>query len=322
MHTTDGRLNVPSPPLLDKAHLQAAVDWYLILNDQQVSAAQQQAWQQWLGADAQHARAWARVQRLQQQLRGVPQDIALPVLSEMGIQRRQGLKVLLLMAGGSALLGGYRLSPYSADFATRTGQRREELLADGTRLHLNTDTRVDVAYSHEERLIFLRQGEIQVTTAADRAPARPLLVVTAHGRIRALGTRFDVRLDPAFSRVSVQQHAVEVRLNDDPQHAQRVAEGQSLTFGSGQMGALRVADNAESAWVRGQMVALDWRLADFIRELGRYRPGYLGCADEVAQLRISGAFRLDDIDGVLANLPLSLPVRVRRFSRYWVRVQA
>ncbi|MEL7550728.1 FecR domain-containing protein [Pseudomonas protegens] len=321
MHSVDGRLNGPSAAPLDKAHLQAAVQWYLTLNDNGVSPEQQQAWQHWLGADARHARAWARVERLQQQLQGVPQGIALPVLSEMGIQRRQGLKVLLLLAGGTALFGGYRMSPYSADFATHTGQRREVRLDDGSHLQLNTDTRVDIAYSHEERLIFLRRGEIQVTTAVDRA-SRPLLVVTPHGRVQALGTRFDVRLHAGFSSVSVQRHAVEVRLEDEPQHFQRVDEGQALTFGAGRMGAPRMAGHAESAWVQGQLVAVDWRLADFIRELARYRPGYLGCADEVGELRISGAFRLDDIDGVLANLPLSLPVTVRRFSKYWVRVQA
>jgi transmembrane sensor len=59
-----------------------------------------------------------------------------------------------------------------------------------------------------------------------------------------------------------------------------------------------------------------------LAELSRYRPGYLGCAPEVAGLRLSGTFLLDDSEAVLANLQDSLPVHVRRLTRYWVRIEA
>lgn len=322
MHCVDGRLSGQQVRPLSRAHLQAAVQWYLRLNDGDVSPDQHLAWQHWLATDPEHAKAWARIEKLQHQLRGLPQDVALPVLSEMGVQRRQGLKMLMLLATGAAIFAGHRFSPYNADFATRTGQRRQVILPDGSRLELNTDTQVDIAYSAQERLILLRRGEILITTATDRPPARPLSVETPHGRVLALGTRFDVRLHHSFSTVEVQHHSVEVRPHDAPQHQQRVAEGQALTFGASEVGSLRPASLTSSAWTQGQLVAINWRLADFVRELARYRAGYLGCADEVKELRISGAFRLDDIDGILANLQVSLPVKVRRFSRYWVRVEA
>lgn len=318
MHPADGRLNAARTP--GKAHLQAAVQWYLTLHDAEVSAEQQRDWQRWLSESPDHASAWARIERLQQQLHGVPRDVAMPVLSKMGIERRHGLKLALLLAAGAATFGGYRVSPYSADFATRTGERRTVTLADGSHLDLNTDTQVDIRFDARERVIHLRQGEIFITTAKDPA-ARPLSVQTPHGRVLALGTRFDVRLQPGFSTVAVQANAVEVRPRHAPSLVQRVEEGQALTFGSEETGRVRPAAAEDSAWTRGLLVAIDWRLADFVRELSRYRPGYLGCADEVADLRISGAFRLDDLDGVLANLPVSLPVRVRGFSRYWTRVE-
>ena len=305
-----------------KNHLQAAVAWYLALNDNEVTPDQHQAWQRWLDADPAHVNAWARIEKLQQQLRGVPGELALPVLSQMGVQRRQGLKLLLLLATGAATFAGYRSSPYSADFTTGTGQRRHVKLPDGSRLDLNTDTQVDIAYSAQQRLIVLRQGEIFVTTASEQAPARPLAVQTPHGRVLALGTRFDVRVLSGFSTVEVEQHAVEVSSRDAPRQVQRVEHGQALTFGAAHMGNLRLGSAGNSAWIQGVLVAIDWRLADFIGELSRYRAGYLGCAEQVADLRISGAFRLDDIDGVLANLQVSLPVKVRQLSRYWVRIEA
>ncbi|MNN82081.1 fec operon regulator FecR [compost metagenome] len=66
----------------------------------------------------------------------------------------------------------------------------------------------------------------------------------------------------------------------------------------------------------------DWRLGDFIEELGRYRPGFLRCAAEVRGLSISGAFRIDDTDTVLENLGKSLPVKVRYLTRYWASIEA
>jgi transmembrane sensor len=75
------------------------------------------------------------------------------------------------------------------------------------------------------------------------------------------------------------------------------------------------------AWTRDMLVVNDWRLGEFIRELQRYRPGHLGCDPAVAALRISGAFHLASSDTILENLTSTLPVRIRRFSRYWTRVE-
>ena len=70
------------------------------------------------------------------------------------------------------------------------------------------------------------------------------------------------------------------------------------------------------------LVAAHMRLGDFLAELGRYRRGQLNCDPKVANLLISGTYPIDDTERVLDVLPLSLPVRVRRFTRYWVTVES
>ncbi len=169
-----------------------------------------------------------------------------------------------------------------------------------------------------QRLILLRQGEILVETAKD---SRPLSVETAEGRILALGTRFAVRQDDGLTRVTVEAHSVEVRPRLAAQAAIRVEAGQVLSFAADSAGAVRPAPLGATAWTQGMLVAVDRRLGEVLAELARYRPGYLGCAEQVADLRLSGAFALDDSDAALANLEDSLPVRVRRLTRYWVRVE-
>jgi ferric-dicitrate binding protein FerR (iron transport regulator) len=63
------------------------------------------------------------------------------------------------------------------------------------------------------------------------------------------------------------------------------------------------------------------RLRDFLTEVGAYRHGYLGCADDIADLRLSGVFRLEDTDKLLAVVTQTLPVQLRYRTRWWVSLQ-
>jgi len=80
-----------------------------------------------------------------------------------------------------------------------------------------------------------------------------------------------------------------------------------------------VDENAD-AWARGQLVADEQRLGDFLAELGRYRPGLLRVDPRIAGLRLSGVFPLADTDRILDTLPSVLPVRLQWRTRYWVTV--
>ncbi|MBL0949929.1 MAG: FecR domain-containing protein [Pseudomonas sp.] len=301
-----------------KAILAEAVDWHVRLNDSQADASIEHEWQAWLHADSRHVEAWRRLQQLQQRLAVTSPQLAVAALQGARQGRRQALKVLGLLLGvGVVGWQGYRASPLSADYATRVGERRRVMLADGSRLELNTDTRVDIHFDAAQRLIRLQQGEILVQTGQD---ARPLRVQTGEGRIRALGTRFVVRQLNRATEVSVEEHAVEVQPNLATTATTRVEAGQRLTFNERQAGVVQTASNA-SAWTQGMLVAVDWRLDRLLGELSRYRHGYLGCVPEVAALRLSGAFQLDDDEAILASLEDALPIRVRRLTRYWVRVE-
>ncbi|GLO13398.1 sensor [Pseudomonas putida] len=302
-----------------KRVLAQAVDWYVRLHDSAASDSTRSEWRAWLAADPQHARAWQRIEQLQQRLGQAPAGLAGATLEQARQQRRAAMKMLALLLGvGVVGWRGYQVSPWRADYSTGVGLRRHFTLVDGSRLVLGTDSRVDVQFDGLQRLILLRQGEVLVETAKD---ARPLSVQTAEGRVLALGTRFTVRQGAGISRVTVEAHAVEVQPRLATGQILRIEAGQASSFTADTLGPLLPAVAQGSAWTQGMLVVVDWRLADVLAELSRYRPGYLGCAPEVAGLRLSGTFLLDDSEGVLANLEDSLPVRVRRLTRYWVRVE-
>jgi transmembrane sensor len=81
------------------------------------------------------------------------------------------------------------------------------------------------------------------------------------------------------------------------------------------------ADGSLTAWTQGMLVADGMRLGDFARELARYRHGVVRCDPAVAQVRISGAFPLDDNRRALNMLALTYPVKVStHLGGYWVTI--
>lgn len=304
--------------------LEAAATWYVQLNDGAASEARTQAWQAWMQSSPEHAAAWARVEKLQQQWAMMPQQAALSCLGAAQAQRRDVLKMLgMLVAVGGCSWFAVEQVPYRSMLAQqRTGirERRSLRLDDGSQLELNADTALDIHFDSKQRLIQLLRGEIIVQTAKDPAQ-RPFMVQTAQGRVRSLGTRFSVRQLPEQTRVGVMQAAVEVSPQRHANHALRLEAGQQVTFDFDRVGSARPLPAGSTAWVQGMLSVDDWRLGDFIEELGRYRPGVLHCAAEVHGLKISGAFRIDDTDTVLENLGKSLPVKVRYLTRYWASIE-
>lgn len=309
---------------MDLKILEEAATWYVQFNEGYADAAQTQAWEAWLAASPAHAEAWARVEKLQRQWSMVPRQAALSGLGAAQAQRREVLKILgmLLAVGGGTWLASEQPS-YRALLAqqrTGTNERRSLRLEDGSHLELNIGTALDVRFDAQVRVIDLYRGEILISTASD-PDRRPFIVHTPHGSVRALGTRFSVRQLPAQTRVGVLQSAVEVRPRHHLDRLLRLDAGQQTHFDSDTFARAQPLPADSTAWVQGMLSVNDWCLGDFLDELGRYRSGVLRCAPAIRGMSISGAFRIDDTDIALANLPKSLPVKVHYLSRYWVTVE-
>jgi transmembrane sensor len=316
-----------------------AIAWYARLCSGEATEADREAWQRWHRAHPDHQRAWQRFTAMQTTLQRVPAHIAAPTLRAVRperIDRRRVLRGLAVLASGGSLAylswqvadtvgvqgmqGGWRA--WLADYHTGTGEQRSVLLADGSRLMLNTRSAADVAMDASRRLVTLRDGKILVETAKPRAPAskdaRPFMVETAQGRILALGTRFTVRTQGERTTVTVLEDAVELRALQRPGQVVTLRAGQQASFGASGIDAPRAADAAAADWTQGSLVVNDWRLEDVVAELSRYRRGRLVCDPAVADIKVSGAFPLDDTDKALAVLTRALPVRASSVTRYWV----
>ncbi|MEN1832593.1 FecR domain-containing protein [Pseudomonas lijiangensis] len=293
-----------------------AAHWLVLMHEQSLSPAQQQACARWRAADPEHERAWQRVQHVQQQLGGLPPSIAMGTLNR---ERRQVLKTLLVLAAiAPAGYLGYRFGSeqgWMADYRTRTGERQQLTLADGSVVDLNTDSAIDVRFDAGQRLIRLVRGEILIRTGVD---VRPLRVASAQGLMEPLGTRFSVRQLSGTTQLAVLQGRV--RATPEQAASQVVEAGEQLSFSADAFGPLRPASELATRWTQGELVAENMPLGDFLQELTRYRPGRLHCDESASALRISGGFQLDNSDAILAALPTTLPVTVSYRTRYWVTV--
>lgn len=308
-----------------RAALREAAQWLVRLNSGEARAGDWQALAAWRAQDAANEQAWQRAERLSRTLGAVPAGLGLPVLARAertaATNRRAALRVLALVCTTApAAWLGWRHMPWqqwAAEHRTATSERRSVTLADGSQVLLNTASALDVAFGANERLLRLRAGEVLVTTARDSA-ARSFRVETPGGWLRALGTRFAVRLlDEDTVHLAVAEGAVEVT----PRHGapQRVIQaGEQCRFTASGVQAPTALGEQALAWAQGVLYADGMRLDDFAAELSRYRPGIVRCDPAVAALRISGAFQLQDTEYILAMLRETLPVQVVTRTRYWV----
>ncbi|AGA71147.1 peptide ABC transporter substrate-binding protein [Pseudomonas plecoglossicida] len=302
-----------------------AIQLMLRLRESGHAPALQQECRQWRTAHHEHEQAWQRVIHLHQDLdlRAIPgAGLALQTLetSQRRLHRRQALKLLggVAMVGTAAWLGKDldAVNAWTSDYATGTGERRSFALPDGSQMQLNTRSTVDLAFNDQQRLVRLKQGELMIACN----PQRSLLVETRDALLEGFEGRFVARQDSDCTQVSVSHGRVAIHRPDNGQ-LQWIESGQNWRLDALGTHQLEQVDMDAMAWTEGLIVTRDMRLFDFLAQVSRYRHGYLGCSDDIADLRLSGVFRLEDPEQLLQLIPRTLPVRLRQRTRWWVRVE-
>ncbi|MGI4812308.1 MAG: FecR domain-containing protein [Janthinobacterium lividum] len=314
------------PRRLDPAIVDRAIDWSIRLQFNAAGADVIAAFEAWRSAAPEHAEAWQRIQSVDARFDGVDPSVARATLSRRRqASRRRSLKIAGVLTAGLAIWYGRRSAPWEravADYATATGQRRSLRLADDTLLVLNTDSAVNIHFDNVRRSIELVRGEIFVVTGADTGTAthRPFSIQTTFGSLRALGTRFFVRLDDADARLIVTQGAVEIAARNGARALGRAGDG--YVFNSDGATRLDLYGLDTDGWLDGVLTAREQPLGRFLSELSRYRPGMITCDPAVAQRRLSGVFQTADTDKTLQLVAANLQLRLSYRTRFWVVVSA
>ena len=233
-----------------------------------------------------------------------------------GVRRRKPPRRVLAAASLAAAVGVALLvlplwGP-SADYSTAVGQQRSVELTDGSKLQLNSGSRVSVDYSETNRRITLHSGEVYAEVAHD--PDRPFVVDAGLGRATALGTSFAVERRQESFEVIVTSNRVKVSGLQAPPIV--VAAGQGLSVTEQAARPLASADVATSlAWRSGRLLFEAAPLGEVFRELDRYRTGRILVLDNsVVEIPVTAAFSTERIDRALETIEQTLPVRLIRLS--------
>ncbi|MFK3798277.1 MULTISPECIES: FecR domain-containing protein [unclassified Pseudomonas] len=308
--------------------LDAAIAWQLCLDCGEGSEAEREEFAKWYASSEEHARAWMQLGMVDQRFIGTTGPARSALMRSREGAGRQMRKLGRGVAGFALALGltlflGDRFLPMSywlADQRTATGEQRTIRLSDNTLIRLNTHSALDVKFDARQRRVILQEGEIFVETGSHEDP-RPFIVETDEGQMRALGTKFLVKRQDDGTLLSVLQSAVAAH----PQASGTemiLNEGQQMLIQRHSLGPMVALEPGADAWLRGMLVVDNAPLKDVIAELSRYRSGYLGVASDVADLRITGSFPLNNTDLALKALMPTLPVAIEERTHWWVTVIA
>jgi transmembrane sensor len=182
------------------------------------------------------------------------------------------------------------------DASTEVGERSLLVLADGSKVTLNTASAVHIDLSGHERRITLLRGEAYFDVAKDAA--RPFIVTAGPRQVIAVGTAFDVRLQDR--QVSVMLVNGRVRVERTLASAAQSPHTLPVLLDVGSQLVARddVTDQVQrlntevaTSWRTGRLVFDDERLAAVITEMNRYSHEKLELTDRsLSERRISGVF--------------------------------
>lgn len=298
-----------------------AAQWFVRLQEPAVDVEERRRFELWLNEHSQHRDEFQLLQGLWTAADLVPRARLQALCETPPVRRKRHPLVryavaasVLAVALGLGLFSGLNQpTPYTAEFSTALGERRQVALPDGSVIDLNSRSRLQVRYEKGHRDIELMEGEAMFSVAHDSD--RPFVVEAGSGKVTVTGTRFDVRRGVSDTRVVVEQGTVKVQGRGAPDN-----EFISLTAGlgtrvdaQGTVAAAYAVNPAElTAWRSGKLVFNNASLAEVAEEVSRYREKPLTVAnDKVGNLRLTSVFKSDNTDALLKALPNILPVAVR-----------
>jgi transmembrane sensor len=284
-----------------------AASWLVRLQNGDRSDSEGDAFRNWLAEDPSHATAFEAASLTWDITGGLPRDLR-GLRPRAAMQNRR-----VVVAGSAAALGiaatfGFWKSSQAQTFQTDVGEQKHVSLDDGSRIFLDTDTRLSVQLGGDHRAGELHHGRVNFRIAAD--PARPFVVNAARNRLVAMPSNIDVRLDgERFSVVMIRGSAEIIRAATQPE---KLEDGDRVIVGpNGLEQRDRPALGPLIAWQTGQVVFEAGRLADAAAEMNRYSNVKLLIADpSIADLRLSGIYVVGDNVTFANSVSRLLPIRL------------
>jgi transmembrane sensor len=331
MLVSDGRID----PEYDPTHAHAA-DWFARLHDAEISVEETMEWQRLMANDLDFALAYSRIEEVWNAVGEISDPASIMSEAEKADRydgsiaiskwlaakkpwRSAGRYPALLAASVvcAALVVYWVLSGAQVPaqtFQTAAGQNQAFILADGSRLNLGADTRLEVRFNATSRQINLARGEAFFAVAKDHS--RPFIVRAGTASVTAVGTQFSVNRGEGQVVVAVIEGQVLVNssvVRSEPDTAERrqlVAGEEVLVETSGKTRSLHKAAIA-IGWQEGRLAFQSEPLSRVLEDVNRYAPKPISVDDpSLGDLMVTGTVARDDLGGWLESLEKVFPVRI------------
>lgn len=240
-------------------------------------------------------------------------------------------------------------------YTTNIGEYSTNTLNDGSVLWLNSNSKVEVIYTTEKRIIKLLAGEAHFKVASQAN--RPFEVYVGHRMVKAVGTEFSVyrlkdKIEVIVTEGRVDLAVVDSTLliaPDDMSSASIVkiddqenlntnaitvlgslTAGQSIAIPvSSQQEALPIEDlepgdlARKLSWLDGRLVFAGESLEEVVAEVSRHTPIVIEVADpKLKKLRIGGQFKAGETDALFDVLESGFGIEINRISEGHVQLNA
>lgn len=258
----------------------------------------------WHDADPRHAEAFDRIQRSYEQaglLRHSPpagsgqpgtaireaESIPRPALAA-------AVALVILVPVGAVLFhrdGWSAGGTKAVMLMTRVGEIKQVRLEDGSKVTLDTSTKVEVEIGRSRRTAHLRYGRARFQIAPS---GPPFVVETPASSVTTRDAVFDVE-QGAADRIQVLAGSAEVRRSDHGDTG-RVTLGaqEAVTVTSGGTEQRALAGVRGPDWTHGMLQFDGTPLVAAVALANRYSERHILLAGDLATLKVTGAFRAGD----------------------------
>jgi transmembrane sensor len=314
---------------------QQAARWWVVLHNVDASTAEKREFVEWVKRAPERAEACLRLARVHAVLSradvrwprtsaedlvrnalAAPDDSVVPLRPHVRPTREEerrrpalrwaaGLAASVIVAAG---LGWWLTPSRPEQFQTTVGEQRSVMLADGSRVTLNTASKIEVRLQADHRVVQLLQGEALFEVAHDAQ--RPFEVHAGNVVVRAVGTQFDIDRRAMRTAVTVVEGRVAMIAADSyTGNLPVLSAGDRVVVDSAGPGALEHDVNlAEAtAWTQHQLVFHHRPLGEVADEFNRYNVGRIEIrSPSLREQEVTGTFRSNDVASfvaVLAGIP-------------------
>jgi transmembrane sensor len=314
-----------------RARAEASV-WIVRLHGAHRTPELEAGFRRWLAADPDNAAEFERVTAVWEaaphaSIAGLPRVARWERPSSSFRRWAIAATLLLVVAAGAFLANRLEEDP---EYVTAIGEQRTVPLDDGSRIALNSNSKIKIEFNAERRAVRLLRGEAFFEVAHNRE--RPFVVIAGDNQVTAVGTAFEVRYEPDHIDVTLVEGKVNVTSTAEPLEPpasvsssktglrELSSSGYAMTAGERvrfAKGAPAIIDaprvDAVTAWRRGEVMLDDTPLTDAIAEMNRYSKSTLFIDESsIATLHVSGIYHTGDSEGFAQTVAQLYGLQVTR----------